>query len=467
MGADSYRPYASTRAYKGPHPHQSLFSSPTYPTHQHRPRTIFTSNMRLATRGSTSIAQQASCTTFSIQRTPRPADSPLLDTTVTLAHMFGQVAILVPIPAVSVAATALISVLDAYTLVQVNRDRCFRLAQRAFTILCELEDAMDGKWDDAPPVLLDNVVKFENVLLSLRDAMKQIASASIARRILFGSKFSGLLDEHERRLQDMQATFQVTSIVAVQYALHIQSGRLLDIQQAVLSTQSHGSFVSKDIHGFRRYHQSAVQLRRTNNRAIGWFSGTAEATNQWAEEVKMLQNLFHANLPQLVGYSDEETSNPFILLSNVQTHEYTSYMHHVARTEETHLGISKLTQAAADVYSAASFITQHLSLDKGQICLFIQNSTFVVDCNDFKVVVGLPSKQVPLRPVVMMSWPPVNEKWNRSLRLLLGDCIHGALQSATSTGTYYCIRACLLLGTVYNSLGDHPETGVGAYHLIS
>ncbi|KAI0039812.1 hypothetical protein FA95DRAFT_1612278 [Auriscalpium vulgare] len=170
--------------------------------------------MRLAIRGSTTIVQQASSTTFSVQRTPRPADSPVLDTAVTLAQMFGQVGTLVPIPAVSAAATALISVLDAYTRVQANRDRCFRLAERAFTILCQLEEAMEDKWDDAPPALLNNVVKFENVLLSLRDAMKQIASASVTRRILSGSKFSGLLDDHERRLQDMQVSFQArTSLV--------------------------------------------------------------------------------------------------------------------------------------------------------------------------------------------------------------------------------------------------------------
>ncbi|KAI0038841.1 hypothetical protein FA95DRAFT_1136333 [Auriscalpium vulgare] len=255
--------------------------------------------------------------------------------------------------------------------------------------MCELQEAMEGKWDDAPQTLLDNVVKFEGVLLSLRDAMKQIASASVARRILSGSKFSGLLDDHERRLQDMQASFQITSMVAVHYKLHVQSNRLLDIQQAMLSTQSHRSSVSKDSHGFRRYHQSAVQLQRANNRALGWFSGTSEgivdgqkvlvktygqdnaATNLWAEEVEMLQKLFHANLPHLVGYSDEQTPNPFILLSNVQTLEYTSYIHGVAQNEETDLGVSKLVQAATDVFSAALFLEQHL--DKGQLCLFIKH----------------------------------------------------------------------------------------------
>ncbi|KAI0038564.1 hypothetical protein FA95DRAFT_1201712 [Auriscalpium vulgare] len=69
---------------------------------------------------------------------------------------------------------------------------------------------------------------------------------------------------------------QVTSMVAVQYALHVQSSRLLDIQQSMLSNQSHGYSVSKDSHGFRRYHQSAVKLQRLNNQAPGWFYGTTE-----------------------------------------------------------------------------------------------------------------------------------------------------------------------------------------------
>ncbi|KAI0039616.1 hypothetical protein FA95DRAFT_1684214 [Auriscalpium vulgare] len=424
-------------------------------------------------RGSTAIVQRASSTTFSVQRTPRPADSPVLDTAVTLAQMFGQVGTLVPIPAVSAAATALLGVLDAYTRVQANRDRCFRLAQRAFTILCELQEAMEGKWDDAPQTLLDNVVKFENVLLSLRDAMKQIASASVARRILSGSKFSGLLDDHEGRLQDMQSSFQVTSMVAVQYALHMQSARLLDIQRAVISTHSHGSSVSKDINGFHRYHQSAVKLQRMNNQALGWFSETTEgivdgqkvlvktygqdnaATNLWAEEVKMLQNLFHANLPQLVGYSDEDTPNPFILLSNVQPYEYTSYMHYVAQTEDTDQGICKLLQAATDVFSAASFITQHLSLDKGQICLFIQNSTFVVDKNHFKVVVGLPYKGDQLHPVTMTSRPHSNEKWNQNLSVLIGERILHALETAAPNGYYYTIFTNHLLATIYATISGH------------
>ncbi|KAI0038266.1 hypothetical protein FA95DRAFT_1567840 [Auriscalpium vulgare] len=132
-------------------------------------------------------------------------------------------------------------------------------------------------------------------------------------------------------------------------------------------------------------------------------------------------------------------------------------MHHVARTEAAQLGIHKLVRAAIDVFSAASFITQHLSLDQGQICLFIKNSSFVVDNNDldFKVVVGLPSRGAQLHPVTMMGWAPIGEKWNRSLSFLIGERILHALETATLTGYYYTVSTIHLLATLHASLDDN------------
>ncbi|KAI0037843.1 hypothetical protein FA95DRAFT_1568028 [Auriscalpium vulgare] len=296
--------------------------------------------------------------------------------------------------------------------------------------------------------------------------MKQIASASVARRILSGSKFSDLLDDHERRLQDMQVSFQLVSMVAVQYALHKQSGQLSDIQRAMLSSKKHSSSVSKDSYGFHRYHQSTVQLQRMNNRALGWFSGTAEGVvdgqkvlvktysgqdamaskEQWEEEVRMLQRLFHANLPHLIGYSEDETPNPFILLQNVPTCDYTSYIHDVAQNEKADMGVHRLVQA-----SAAAFIAQNLNFDKSQICLFIKNSTFVVDSQNHKVIVGLPDigTGTQLHPVVMSALPswPVNEEYmrrNHDLIRIIAARVGGALQRKTLNGRYHCLPNSLV-----------------------
>ncbi|KAI0039813.1 hypothetical protein FA95DRAFT_982810 [Auriscalpium vulgare] len=136
-------------------------------------------------------------------------------------------------------------------------------------------------------------------------------------------------------------------------------------------------------------------------------------------------------------------------------------MHHIARIEKTDLGVGKLVKAATDIHSAASYIIEHLALNKGQICLFIQNSTFVVDNNDFKVVVGLPSKEVQMRPVTMMGVGLPNESWNRDLTLLIVDRTYYALQDATSTvGSYYYMSTRLhaIVTRTYPPISWHGTT---------
>ncbi|KAG9311060.1 hypothetical protein JVU11DRAFT_8964 [Chiua virens] len=89
---------------------------------------------------------------------------------------------------------------------------------------------------------------------------------------------------------------------------------------------------------FRRYHQSEIVLRGRSCLKEGWWAGgmevqvqgqpalikryedpKANASRQWLRDVKMLQNLYHPNLPQMLGFSDDENPTPFILLSNVKT----------------------------------------------------------------------------------------------------------------------------------------------------
>ena len=45
--------------------------------------------------------------------------------------------------------------------VKSNRDDCFRLARRAARLLIDLGRRMEGKWESAPPALLENVRDFE------------------------------------------------------------------------------------------------------------------------------------------------------------------------------------------------------------------------------------------------------------------------------------------------------------------
>ncbi|KAI0288478.1 hypothetical protein BC826DRAFT_1037868 [Russula brevipes] len=82
-----------------------------------------------------------------------------------------------------------------------------------------------------------------------------------------------------------------------------------------------------DEFGFRKYHQSDVIIGNANRKAVGWFSGTSAADvcdtiggnrtlKEWVRDIKILRNLHHGNLPQIIGYSDRKTPTPFILLAS-------------------------------------------------------------------------------------------------------------------------------------------------------
>ncbi|KAI0038227.1 hypothetical protein FA95DRAFT_1578337, partial [Auriscalpium vulgare] len=113
-----------------------------------------------------------------------------------------------------------------------------------------------------------------------------------------------------------------------------------------------------------------------------------------------------------------------------------------------------------NIQSAASFIAQRLSLDKGQLCFFIQNSTLVVNDKTHKVVVGLPSKESQLQPTSMLYWPghpsaKRKESWNGSLYRVIQAHIFFALQRRTPTGQHYHMSG-LLYGTVSGTLIGSP-----------
>ena len=45
--------------------------------------------------------------------------------------------------------------------IKTNQQECFRLAHRAAHLLTALGRRMEGKWDDAPESLLENIREFE------------------------------------------------------------------------------------------------------------------------------------------------------------------------------------------------------------------------------------------------------------------------------------------------------------------
>lgn len=168
------------------------------------------------------------------------------------------------------------------------------------------------------------------------------------------------------------------------------------------------SLTLEDDHGFRRYHQSEVILRGRSRLQDGWWAGATEvqvqgqralikkydddkdnAYSKWLRDVKVLQNLYHPNLPQMLGFSDERAPTPFILLANVQTQSPQALVREVLRSSSLGTSIELLLRFYRDLADTAMYVQRQLNLDENKVQDFIEASSFRVDSLK-TLVVGLP-----------------------------------------------------------------------------
>ncbi|KAJ7141866.1 hypothetical protein C8R43DRAFT_584498 [Mycena crocata] len=161
--------------------------------------------------------------------------------------------------------------------------------------------------------------------------------------------------------------------------------------------------------GFRRYHQSEVVLRgRSRIEDDGWWSGAGEAQvngqpslikryegprararKQWIRDVKVLQKLYHPNLPQMLGYSVDRAETPFILLSNVQTRSPESLLLGSLHHQGLASCVQNMLRFYSDIVDATHYVQQQMSLSDEQAQDFLENSSFRIDGSN-SVIVGLP-----------------------------------------------------------------------------
>ncbi|KAG6374029.1 hypothetical protein JVT61DRAFT_4667 [Boletus reticuloceps] len=161
-------------------------------------------------------------------------------------------------------------------------------------------------------------------------------------------------------------------------------------------------------HGFRRYHQSEVILRGRSCLKEGWWAGGMEvqvqgqpalikryddpktkASRQWLRDVKMLQNLYHPNLPQMFGFSDDETPTPFILLSNVKTQTPEATVREMLRTASLATCMELMLRFVSMFLDTAIYVQRQLNLTDSQVQDFFEAAGFRVDSQK-TLVVGLP-----------------------------------------------------------------------------
>ncbi|KIK80862.1 hypothetical protein PAXRUDRAFT_764104 [Paxillus rubicundulus Ve08.2h10] len=189
-----------------------------------------------------------------------------------------------------------------------------------------------------------------------------------------------------------------------------------------------------DDHGFRRYHQSEVMLRGRSRLQDSWWRGAMEvqvqgqpvlikkyddpkdhAYRQWVRDVRMLQNLYHPNLPHLLGFSDDKAQTPFILLSNgewTQTSE--ALVRETLRTASLATCMELMLRFLKVHQDTAMYVQRQLNLTEGQVQDFFEASRYRVDSRK-TLVVGLP--------------PPREGQWctgrNHGLaHTLLDACLH-------------------------------------------
>ncbi|TCD62244.1 hypothetical protein EIP91_007140 [Steccherinum ochraceum] len=172
-----------------------------------------------------------------------------------------------------------------------------------------------------------------------------------------------------------------------------------------------------DHRGFRRYTQADVHLKgRTRLRSGpgkgGWWAGTSRARvdgrsvivktfegargemmKKWVRDVKVLQNVYHPNLPQMVGYSDEETPTPFILLANFQMRLPQAMILDLVENASLASCAVALLRLYRDTLDAALYVQTQLGLDDNKTQDYVENTTYVID-GEGKVIMGLPPPEI-------------------------------------------------------------------------
>ncbi|KAJ7041231.1 hypothetical protein C8F04DRAFT_1080699 [Mycena alexandri] len=386
------------------------------------------------------------------------ADSEILQLAVSLTSLTKDLADMSCFPPATAVVCVLLLIMETVQEVQANKEGCNRLARRCATMLLNISDQMSGRWEYAPHSLVKNLVHLQETLESIHIFMKQAASASWTSRFLRKNSIETALGQYHERLDDAARCFQISTLIEIHYAMkpvaEMPSGRpKLEPQpdqepppylepQLVESTVESRMVMSllPDVHaeadtdivsdavledlGFRRYHQSEVLLRGRSRMEDGWWSGTSEANvngqpalikryegpreranKEWIRDVKALQRLFHPNLPQMLGYSADAVSTPFILLSNVRTRSPESFLLGSLRNSGVASCAENMLRFYSDIVEATIYTQQQMSLSDKEAQDFLENSSLRID-DSSKVVIGLP---VLDRATVTWRSYPLNE----------------------------------------------------------
>ncbi|KAI0326798.1 hypothetical protein GY45DRAFT_1328458 [Cubamyces sp. BRFM 1775] len=162
-------------------------------------------------------------------------------------------------------------------------------------------------------------------------------------------------------------------------------------------------------HGFNRYHQSQFLMKGKSRIKSGWWAGGVEgdiegrrgimlryegtAMKRWIRDVKILQNLYHPNLPQMIGYSNDETPTPFIVLANVQTRLPQAMLLDAIKNASLAQCAQILLRFYQDTLDAALYLQRQMNLSDSKLQDYVEHADFRIDAEQ-TVVMGLPPPEV-------------------------------------------------------------------------
>ncbi|KAI0370861.1 hypothetical protein BV20DRAFT_943216 [Pilatotrama ljubarskyi] len=202
-----------------------------------------------------------------------------------------------------------------------------------------------------------------------------------------------------------------SAINSVTSSFGILSSRSLESVASTVS-ETEDDYRITEHHGFNQYHQSQFRMKGKSRIKSGWWGGGVEgdidgqkslmlryegdrrdAMKRRMRDVKALQNLYHPNLPQMVGYSNDQTPTPFILLANVQTRLPQAMLLHVIQNASLAECTQLLLRFYRDTLDAAIYLQRQRGLSDSKLQDYVEHADYRIDAQQ-TVVMGLPPPEV-------------------------------------------------------------------------
>ncbi|KAH7905876.1 hypothetical protein BJ138DRAFT_1163884 [Hygrophoropsis aurantiaca] len=131
-------------------------------------------------------------------------------------------------PPATIAVSVLLDILETIQSIRTNRAGCDRLARRAAKIMCDIDENMRGRWENAPETLISNLYMLESILMSISDFIGKLADLKWIDGLLRKNSIEDALGKFGTMLDEAAQSFQMATLIDIHYAIRprqLMSGR--------------------------------------------------------------------------------------------------------------------------------------------------------------------------------------------------------------------------------------------------